>query len=366
MRSVRSVLPAAFLQIQLILTISLGSAGLQATDLLQSAAIQEPPRLCHSSSSSSDPAMDPFYETRHGQDVIWQIPPRPKAVLFLAHGKDKEPLSFFDPGPNCPKCYGFPEDRAAVLAALKRSYAVITVKSVEAMWLPSNVQKWPPPPSQDRGIVTSVIRKWVQEHSLEHLPLVAFGFSSGGNFTTLLTLDLDIRSMVVMCTSGEFEVLEKASALAFPPTLFVPMPRDNGSDGFYPKAVKAVRVLSSKGVWVEEVDIWPTPVRRLTFAEKIPCLEGVDSERIYAAYKSDGWLDEEDYLIKSPYEFDWKGVLWRHRALPFCSTQTDDVCLVGHVRQVIMAAWAYHSFSSWANEAIFNWLDETAFLERPS
>ncbi|CAM6092062.1 unnamed protein product [Calypogeia fissa] len=311
--------------------------------------------------SRSDPKMDPFYETRYGQQMVWQIPPSPKAVLFLAHGKDKEPLSYFDPGPNCRECYGFPEDRAATLEALERSYAVIMVKSVDTYWLPYNVMEWPPPPSQDRTIVVSIIREWTKEHMLEDLPLVAFGHSSGGNFTTLLTVDLDIKSMILMCSPGEFAVLHNANAGVFPPALFVPMPLDNATTGFYPKVVHAINILNSKGVLVKEIDAWPMPIHPHSFSDKIPCLQAGTSEQIYAALKSEGWLGEGDYMIKSPYTNDWEAVLRRQKVLRMCQSWSD-MCFAEHIRQVLMAAWAEHSFTSSLNEEIFNWLDDSMLV----
>lgn len=330
--------------------------GVMATTDLLSAEDQNTPLLC----SRSDAAVDPFYEIRYGQDVIWQIPPNPKAVVFLAHGMSQHPFTFFDSAPTCRQCQGLPEHRKATLTALARGYAVLMVKSVGAYWLPWSAE-WPVVESLDRTIVINVIREWTKEKSLEHLPLAAFGFSSGGNFTTLLTLDLDIKSQVLFCTPGEFELLKHANAVSFPPTLFVAMPVDNGPDGFYTKALVARRILDSKGVFSKQIDVWPSSVHPLMFAERIPCIEPTTSRNIYLAYKSEGWLDERDYLTKNPGDYDWEGVLWKHKPLAFCA-KSNDLCLAKDVKQELDVAYAYHSLASSALVDVYNWLDDTMFL----
>ncbi|CAM6099130.1 unnamed protein product [Calypogeia fissa] len=310
----------------------------------------------HNLCSRSDPAMDPFYEVRYGQDVVWQIPSNPKAVLFMAHGMDKDPLGYFDPGPNCRQCYGLPENRGAVLAALERNYAVILVKSVDRYWLPWGVEVWPPPPSEDRFNVISIIKEWTKEHFLDHLPLAAFGYSSGGNFSTLLSFDLSFKSLILMCTPGEVLALVHANA-SFPPTLFLDMPADTTYSSM---AAYGRKLLETKGVRTGMIDIFPRPISPLNFTEKIPCLQRETAELIYGAYKAESWLDDDDYVIMNPIMVDPEAVLWKHNVLPFCQSE-NDLCLAQHVLQEIGVAYAFHSFSSQFNQQIFDWLDYTVF-----
>lgn len=303
--------------------------------------------------------MDPIFEIIYGQDAVWQIPPDPKAVLFLAHGKGEDPFGYFDPGPNCRQCYGLPEQRAAVLAALKRSYAIISVKSVGIAW--DIVDDWPPSPTVDRTIVVSIIKEWTAEHSLDHLPLAVFGFSNGGNFSSQLTWDLDIKSLILMCSSGRLNVLEHANAAVFPPTLYLGMPVDGGPTGFYTKAIFARNILKSRGVRTEMIDILPRPIRPSNFSEKIPCLSQPMSEQIYEAYKAESWLDDHDFVVKSLIEFDYEAVLWKNSILPVCQME-NDLCFAKQVRQELSLAFAFHEFTSEYNDQIFKWLDDTLFL----
>ena len=115
------------------------------------------PKLTHAQASVA--RFNPTYETRFITGVIWKIPENPRAILHIAHGRFLNIFSFFDRSPECELGYGLPEDRAIVLEALDRKYAVIVVKSVGYEWI-----SWPVETSQDKACVTSVVTQWVEEH----------------------------------------------------------------------------------------------------------------------------------------------------------------------------------------------------------
>ena len=73
------------------------------------------------------PILAPVYKVMHGAEAVWQIPLEPKAAVFYAHGCTHKATHFWDTHPDCPKCFGLPEDRALVLAALEHQYAVLAV-----------------------------------------------------------------------------------------------------------------------------------------------------------------------------------------------------------------------------------------------
>ncbi|CAM6093603.1 unnamed protein product [Calypogeia fissa] len=110
--------------------------------------------------------MDPTYEVHHGHDVVWQIPFHPKAILIFAHGDGMYSFEFFDQGPNCEQCYGFPESRVVALEALRRWYAFIVVTVVKADGYYFNA-----------ALVHDVVQAWMAEHMLDGLPLVTWGHS---------------------------------------------------------------------------------------------------------------------------------------------------------------------------------------------
>ncbi|CAM6105527.1 unnamed protein product [Calypogeia fissa] len=308
--------------------------------------------------SRRDPAMNPFYEVRYGLDMVWQIPADPKAVIFISTSRYAVPFSFFDPSPDCPQCYGLPEDRAEVLAALDRNYAILIVPSFGPEW--ERVNDWPPSLSQERSTVTTIIKEWTKEHELDHLPFASFGHSNGANFSTQLTLEFDVKALVLSCASGEWELLEHADPSVFPPTLYVDMPNDNASDGFYPQVVRALSILKVRGVKTVEFQEWPRPIFPSNFTEAIPCLGSANAEKIYAAYKAEGWIDDNGYVLVNPYYADSPGVLKKYDFLPYCPYE-DDLCFSKHVEQELRMAYGFHSLSSEYNKEIFEWLDNTIF-----
>ena len=80
-----------------------------------------------SNKETTTPLLAPVYKIMHDAEAVWQIPREPRAAVFYAHGCTHKATHFWDKHPDCPKCFGLPEDRALVLAALKRHYAVLAV-----------------------------------------------------------------------------------------------------------------------------------------------------------------------------------------------------------------------------------------------
>jgi hypothetical protein len=108
-----------------------------------------------------------LYHT-NGTEVIYQIPSRPKAVLFIAHGCTIHAYDFWDKSPNCPHCTGLPEERIFVLQALEQNMAVSIISSLGECWTFGKVM----------GNVEWIIKKWVESNKLGNLPIFAIGASS--------------------------------------------------------------------------------------------------------------------------------------------------------------------------------------------
>lgn len=303
--------------------------------------------------SLTDALMDPTYEKRYGVDVVWQIPSSPKGVLLLAHGAGMDALSYFDPGLQCEDCYGLPEERNAVLEALRRGYAVIVVKSIGFAY----DTHWPIEPSKDLVIVTNIMTEWRREHALDNLPLAIWGHSAGTSLAGALTRRISVQALIFMCGSGLSNLYDMANPLQFPPILFAYMPVDYNNTGLNVTGLDAtaMAILRERGVPVAEAQCWPKPLSPLFFAENILCMSDEISRKIFAAYEAAGWVDGNGYLIINPStSMDWESVLLD--ALPFCAASRDP-CRVAHVEQELKSAFAEHSFTSDADDIIFPWLD---------
>lgn len=302
--------------------------------------------------------MDPIHEKRYGVDVVWQIPPSPKAVLFLAHGGEMDPFGYFDRGPQCKHCNGLPEQRTVVLEALRRRYAVISVKSIGERY----DTYWPLEESEDLVIVTNVIKEWTSEHALDGLPLAVWGHSAGSGIASALSMRLPLRALVLMCAGGLREVEVRATPLQFPPTFFAYMPVDwnNPTLNSTGHDAEVMAILTERGVEVAEAQCWPKPLYPLFFTERIVCMSDELSAKVFAAFQAAGWVDRKGYLKINPSQADWKAVLLKANALPFCSA-SGDLCFGPHVEQELKMAFAEHSFTSDADDSIFPWLDATIF-----
>ncbi|KAJ7538868.1 hypothetical protein O6H91_11G066500 [Diphasiastrum complanatum] len=164
--------------------------------------------------------MAPTLEVMEGVDVVWQIPPIPKEVLFIAHSLNGLPTEYFDWSPSCRLCTGLPEHRTIVLEALARGYAVIAIKSLGSGWM-----QFPLETNVDLNNVKLILASWRQRHGLESLPLSAFGSSMGGFFVTILAPQLRIYSQANMISFVNVDALKILDAKDYPPIVFVRMPQ---------------------------------------------------------------------------------------------------------------------------------------------
>ncbi|CAM6095468.1 unnamed protein product [Calypogeia fissa] len=335
----RSKALVMYLQLLVLLLLAI----IQITGVLQVAASKSLDSGNEELCSWKDPAMDPTHEMRYGHDVVWQIPPEPKAVLLLAHGLGMDSLQYFDPGPNCKQCYGMPESRKAVLESLQRQYAVISVTVLDEDW----------------QVLSTIVKEWMANYSLDSLPLVAWGMSAGTATVTALTRGLSMRAIVLMCGDGILEVEAMATPLTFPPTFFAYMPRD----ALIPEmnhthlVEEAMATLTAQGVTVSDTQCWPKPKSPLSFTQRIRCISEEISQIIYAALEAAGWLDSGGYVLKNPAVGDLESVLVEANALPYCAVTSGDRCLRAHVKQALKTAYAAHSFTNDANDVVFAWLD---------
>ena len=62
-------------------------------------------------------------------ETLWEVPAKPKGVLFVAHGCNHQGSDFWPPSPRCRHCLGLPEEGLVRAAALRRGYAVVAVTS---------------------------------------------------------------------------------------------------------------------------------------------------------------------------------------------------------------------------------------------
>lgn len=60
-------------------------------------------------------------------EVVYEVPSNPKGAVFFAHGCNHKATHFWDFGPQCIDCIGFPEDSALTRFTVANGYAVVAV-----------------------------------------------------------------------------------------------------------------------------------------------------------------------------------------------------------------------------------------------
>ena len=79
----------------------------------------------------SDVKLSGTLEVISGATAVWQIPPSPVGVLFLAHGCNHRATDFFPKTTSCSSCIGLPEEVRISKDALAAHLAVIAISSVD-------------------------------------------------------------------------------------------------------------------------------------------------------------------------------------------------------------------------------------------
>ncbi|KAJ7541592.1 hypothetical protein O6H91_10G066500 [Diphasiastrum complanatum] len=272
--------------------------------------------------------------------VLFQIPADSKAVLFIAPGCSGRASYFWDNLPHCADCKGLPEERALLLSALARHYAVIAISSEGQCSSPKLYSER----------VNFILADWIPSRGLEGLPVAALGVSSGGYFVSSLALQFPFQALVIMISEGNLKSIE--SSQIYPPTLFVHMPKDEERSLV---VTKAMDLLRSKGLQTNAIECHEIPLYPLFFSERIPGLDDETSEKIYAVFRDNGWLDEQGYLKRDGRTINWQMAVKKRQVLP--SGEAGKVKWEDHIQEELNLAYAYHEISSVPSEAILDWLD---------
>ncbi|KAK9059936.1 hypothetical protein SSX86_020640 [Deinandra increscens subsp. villosa] len=280
--------------------------------------------------------LDPTVEILNSTEVIWQIPNSPKSILFLAHGCNGRAANFWDKSVNCDHCVGLPEERAIVLEALARKFAVVAVSSKGRCW---SLMK-------ETLVVERVIRFWVKKQNLESLPLVALGASSGGYFVSMLASKLKFSSIVVMIAEGVFDRIDVTKH--YPPTLFVHMPKDKRRKKMIDANLESMR---REGVDVAEVQSMELALSPSFLADRVPGLDRKISAELFDLFKEKGFVNENGYLIDDGRVIPWK------KAMNERKVSLPDKVLVSYIQEELNLAFAYHEMTSLQSEQIFNWFE---------
>lgn len=282
---------------------------------------------------------NPTVEFIDGTEVISQIPPNPKAVLFVAHGCGGSPRNFWPRCPGCVNCVGLPEESRIIHDALNQKHAVIIIKSNAICW---SYHK-------DGSKVKEIIRLWLQKNDLVKvkLPLVGLGASSGGYFLSLLATKVRFRGVVLMIAAGLFDRMD-GIPYDYPSTLFVHMPKDINRSR---KIDRHIQLLKERGIQVQEIKCMEFPLMPNLLADKIPDIDEASSSKLFKLFQDKGYIDGNGYMKNDGRVIPWRQALKENNiVLPYGSA------FMHHIEEELNLAYAYHEMTSLQDDEIFEWL----------
>ncbi|KAJ7542653.1 hypothetical protein O6H91_09G005400 [Diphasiastrum complanatum] len=282
----------------------------------------------------------PTLEYLNGTQIVWQMPAATKAVLFIAHGCYCRATFFWDRHPDCEECIGLPEERVLILDALAKHYAVLAISSKGHCW--SEVG--------DAAKVRSTLEYFIRQRSLQGLPVVALGASSGGYFISTFALQFKFVALVVMIAEGAIK--EKDIDRTYPPTLFVHMLKDAKRAYLVQKAME---LLSSKGVLTAEVKCPEIPLTPHFFSERIPDFDQKLSESIYTLLRENGFVDQSGFLKENSRAMNWQMSVKKRGVLP--EDRSGKLKWEHHIQEELNLAYGYHEMTSLQSDIIFEWFD---------
>ncbi|CAL5059276.1 unnamed protein product [Urochloa decumbens] len=306
------------------------------------------PPLTTTDADTAAVRLDARVTRRSGNEVLWQLPPPStplRAALFAAPGCTIRATDFFDASPGCPRCAGLPEERRFTAAALARGYAVLAVSSRAECWsLDASASD-----SSELAAVESIIKWWTtEEHpQLAGLPLVGIGASSGGYFLSALAARVKFSSVAVMIAEGVYGAMTDIPT-AYPPVLFVHMPKDAERAGLVAESMGKLR---EKSVEVREIRCDDFAVSAEFLAERVPGLTRAVADALVDVMRRKGFVDEKGFLKDDGRSTPWKKAAVEANVLP------EGFHLERHVTEELNVAYAYHEFTSLKNGEIFEWFE---------
>ncbi|GJN17679.1 hypothetical protein PR202_gb04768 [Eleusine coracana subsp. coracana] len=295
----------------------------------------------YGSIGAAPPLLSPTVESVDGARVIWELPAAgpARAVLFIAHGCRCRPENFWPPSPRCPGCVGLPEDVAITARALERRFAVLAMASAGECW------------SMGSEVIAakSVIRSWAARNGLGGLPVAALGASSGGYFVSRLAVKMNLAAVVIMIAEGAFGRSGAALPRNYPPTMFFHMPKDKKRAALVDSNS---RILRKNGVEVMELQSLELPLTSTLLSERIHGLDRGLSQRIWNAFKEEGFINENGYMREDGRSTPWKDALVKRGFWKEVSPWAD------HIQEELNLAYGYHEMTSLHIDEMFDWIEK--------
>ena len=239
----------------------------------------------------TDTTIYPQFKHQYERDIHWELPSKstPLGILLFLHGCNHHGSDLWPRSNHCPRCLGLSEEQRTRKLALKHSLAVVAVSSLQATyhgkgcWNP-HLSTDPSKNSADDDLssVAAILNILVtkDEPQLKNLPIYALGVSSGGTVALFLPKVMKLAGICAQIMAVNPDELEKLilsssssthnngnahststqlhqNKFAYPPTMFMHMPRDERT-AFYVE--KDAAVLQKLNIPVAVMQTAPRPL----------------------------------------------------------------------------------------------------------
>jgi dienelactone hydrolase len=239
------------------------------------------------------------FASMFGRDVYYYFPPLGyKGVIIFFHGSGGDAREWFDLGA---------ERRHFFDDVIALGYAILTINSADRVNKQWNLDV--PPAHNSPGSSTSNADLEAAEAILTtfrangqipmQTPLYAVGMSQGGRFASLIASVLNFSASAIWVGAGHAEVMEVTTV----PTIWCLAERDPIIDR--QEVFSQYQQLNNRNVDAIFYINLQTPLYPSYFVN----VEGIDeaaSIQLFAELKSQGYLDENNFLIENPRLSKWE------------------------------------------------------------
>lgn len=262
------------------------------------------------------PAADwtPNQERINGSRVFSYFPQPYRGVITLYHGSGGSATSWVD-GRGAPENLRFCRDAVAA------GFAIVATESqnrVDKQWSNRGTN------NIDVENIRTILETFKARGEMRpDTPVFAVGMSNGGGFSPLVSAVLGFRATAIFCAAGYDSVIEQTQV----PTIWCLAENDRVVDNA--EAITNFGVLSGRKIPAELYTNGPSPVFPLRFA-RIEGMSEADSTEFYTRLKTNGFLDDQDFLKESPAISNWERLLGEYT--PFRNGIEDElsVCHASH------------------------------------
>lgn len=222
------------------------------------------------------------------------FPANPVGVLFHFHGSGGSMNGLFSQS----------EQTVFARELVAAGYAVVALNSsdrVNAQWSTAS-----PPNNPDITNVQTAIASFVARGLMTNqTPIFASGISNGGGFAPRVSLFLGFRGTAIYIATSNATIMQNTGSA----TIWNIMRNDSTlAPGSVEEAFSNYSILRGRGIRAEYNVLEPSPVFPERF-RRIPGLTAADSNAIYDALKSNGFLDRRDLLVQNPNTSGWQTVI---------------------------------------------------------